>query len=338
MPQVAVTREIQAASRARVDIPVVRMMSGHDVTLSAHVVRGKQSGPVMVVVGGMHGDEMGSFEVIRQFLDSLDPAVMHGTVVGLPISNPLALGGLSRYTPELHGTTDLHAVFPGNADGTLTQKLAAAIDEHVIAGLTGDDVYIDIHSGGAGGRLQFRVDYDASLTGPGKARVLMLCRAFGTFLLHENKLIGTSSRLANSRGVPTVNVEVGGSYLDEPTDTEFNRRGVNGLRSVASVIGVLEGDVLSRDEQWVYSTDDRIEVNPCAGGYLKSRRPHLTDLDVLISEGDVLGEIIDPHTLEVTDRLVAPVSGFLFFTRRSGMVEAGSKVFGLARRDGATCL
>lgn len=338
MSKVAAASQATPGSRQAVEIPVVRTVSGQDVTLTAHVVRGKRDGPTMVVLGGMHGDETGSFSVIRTFFEDLDPMVIRGTVVVLPIANPLALGAMSRFTPDLHGTTDLHAVFPGSQDGTLTQKIAAAIHEHLILGLTEEDAFIDIHSGGAGGRLQFRVDYDTLIEGSLRRRTVTLCRAFGTFLIHENKLAGTSSRVANAQGVPTVNVEVGGAYLDEPTDREFTDRGVAGLRSVAGLLGILDTPAPAPTEQWVYDSENRIEVNPRSGGYLVSRVPHLSDLDRLIAEGELLGEVIDPYTLQVTDQLVAPVGGFLFFTRRSGIVEAGAKVFGLARREGAKCL
>lgn len=338
MGKIAVLNEIRSPGRYKVDIPVTQIASGHHVTLVAHVAQGAQAGPTMVVVGGMHGDEFGSFPVIRDFYDSLDPASLRGTVVVLPIANPLALGALSRFTPDLHGNLDLHSSFPGSPKGTLTQRIAHAIKTNLIDGLTPDDVFMDLHSGGAGGRLQFRVDYDKLVSGALRDRVVTLCRAFGSFLLHENNLAGTSSRFANSKGVPTINVEVGGSYLDEPSASVFTGKGVKGLRSIAALVGVMKGPVITLDEQWVYDTENRIEVNPAAGGYLISRRPELADLNQLIPEGEDLGEVVDPYSLEIVDRLVAPVSGFLFFTRRSGIVEAGAKVFGLARKSGAICL
>ncbi|CAM5179820.1 hypothetical protein CDEF62S_04971 [Castellaniella defragrans] len=338
MGKIAVLNGIHDIGHKIVDVPITQTSSGHRLAATVHVVRGKHDGPTMVIVGGMHGDEFGSFPVIRNFMNSLAPDDMKGTVVALPVANPLALGMMSRFTPDMHGNTDLHSSFPGAGRGTLTQKIAAAIDSSVIDGLTPDDLFIDIHSGGAGGRLQFRVDYDNKLTGDLKPKVLELCRAFGTYLIHENNLAGTSSRLANSRGVPSVNVEVGGSYLDEPTQVEFTDKGVRGLHSLASLIGIVGGAPLSRPEQWVYDTKNRIEVNPKVGGYLISYKPDITDLDQLITHGTLLGEVVDPYTLEVVDQLIAPVDGFLFFTRRSGIVEAGAKIFGLAQHSGAVCL
>ncbi|MGS1117217.1 succinylglutamate desuccinylase/aspartoacylase family protein [Castellaniella sp. UC4442_H9] len=338
MGKISVLNEYRDVGRSVVSVPITETSSGHRLAATIHIVRGKHDGPTMVVAGGMHGDEFGSFPVIRNFLDSLVPENMKGTVVALPVANPLALGMMSRFTPDMHGNTDLHAAFPGAEKGTLTQKIAAAIDASIIDGLTADDLFVDIHSGGAGGRLQFRVDYDNKLKEDLKSRVVELCRAFGTYLIHENNLAGTSSRLANSRGVPTVNVEVGGSYLDEPAEAEFTEKGVRGLHSLASFIGIVDGTPLYRPEQWVYDTANRIEVNPKAGGYLVSRKPDITDLDQLIARGTLLGEVVNPYTLEVVDQLTAPVDGFLFFTRRSGIVEAGAKVYGLAQHSGAVCL
>ena len=66
------------------------------------------------------------------------------------------------------------------------------------------------------------------------------------------------------------------------------------------------------------------------GGFLQSRFASPGDLGRRIEKGELLGEMIDIHTLEVAEELRATVSGYLFFSRYSGVVDAGTKAFALA--------
>jgi hypothetical protein len=44
------------------------------------------------------------------------------------------------------------------------------------------------------------------------------------------------------------------------------------------------------------------------------------------------------YFLEVVEELVAPVDGYLFFSRYSGVVDAGTKAFALAEEAGSQWL
>ena len=54
------------------------------------------------------------------------------------------------------------------------------------------------------------------------------------------------------------------------------------------------------------------------------------DLGTRLSKGTKLGEVVDLYSFEVIEDLVATVDGYLFFSRYSGVVEAGTKAFALA--------
>jgi predicted deacylase len=76
--------------------------------------------------------------------------------------------------------------------------------------------------------------------------------------------------------------------------------------------------------------NSRFEVNPSLGGFLRSKADKPGDLGRRIEKGDLLGEVIDIHSLEVVEELRASVPGYLFFSRYSGVVDAGTKAFALA--------
>ena len=83
-------------------------------------------------------------------------------------------------------------------------------------------------------------------------------------------------------------------------------------------------------KQLLFNVKSRFEVNPSVGGFLQSRFASPGDLGRRIEKGELLGEMVDIHTLEVAEELRATVSGYLFFSRYSGVVDAGTKAFALA--------
>jgi predicted deacylase len=82
----------------------------------------------------------------------------------------------------------------------------------------------------------------------------------------------------------------------------------------------------------------RFEVNPSVGGFLRSFFDKPSDLGKRVEQGTKLGEMVDIHTLEVVEEMKASVSGYLFFSRYSGVVDAGTKAFALAEEKSSTWL
>ena len=316
-------------------IPVTRLVTGADLRLGLHVVTGQADGPTLGIVTTIHGDETMPLMAIRALLDGLDPRALAGKVAAIPVANPLAVAAFNRQTPEQHGKTDLHEAFPGSAQGNVTQRLASAITENLLDHV---DALVDIHCGGLGGRLQSRVDLDASAPKPVYEASLNLCRAFGTSFVHSNNLAGTAARYCNGRGVPTANPEVGGVYLGPAAEAAYADQTVRGLRAVMASLNMLEETIKPAEKQLLFTVKSRFEVNPSVGGFLQSSFDTPAHLGTRIERGTTLGRIIDIHTLEVVEELKATVGGYLFFSRYSGVVDAGTKAFALAEEATSTWL
>src|SRR5580765_4480375 len=113
-------------------LDVTTMLSGARLTVPLHVVTGARPGPTFGIVTNTHGDEFLPTIAIRQFIRGLDTEHLSGRLVVVSVANPMATAGFGRQTPEQHGRTDLHEVYPGNARGNTTQMIAAAITENVL--------------------------------------------------------------------------------------------------------------------------------------------------------------------------------------------------------------
>src|SRR5262245_20853712 len=163
-------------------IEITTMLNGAMLALPLHVVTGRAPGPTLGVITNTHGDEFLPTTAIRTLLAGLDTGKLKGRIAVISVANPLATAAFGRLSPEQHGRTDLHEVYPGNPRGNTTQMIAAAIVENVV---DHSDAFIDFHSGGSGGRLQARVDYDAKAPDEVKRKSLALARAFGMPFVHE---------------------------------------------------------------------------------------------------------------------------------------------------------
>jgi predicted deacylase len=316
----------QKEGRSYTRIDVTTMLNGAMLALPLHVITGRHPGPTFGIITNTHGDEFLATIAIRQFINSLDTAQLKGRIVLVSCANPMATAGFGRQTPEQHGRTDLHEVYPGNARGNTTQMIAAAITENVLHHV---DALIDFHSGGSGGRLQARVDYNSKTPDDLKRKNLALARAFGATFVHENEFAGSAAHYLNSRGVVAVNPEVGGAWLS-PVDTDYYiKMMVNGLTGMMRHLGMLEGEV-KPPKQLHFDLKGRKEIRPRQSGYLVSHYARPEDLGTLIKGGTKLGEVVDLYSYKVLEELVAPFDGYLFFSRYPGMVGGGTQAFALA--------
>jgi predicted deacylase len=315
-------------------IPVTTMLNGATLSVPLHVITGREPGPTFGIVTNTHGDEFLPTIAIREFLHMLDTAALKGRLVIVSVANPMATAGFGRLTPEQHGRTDLHEVYPGNARGNTTQMIAATITEHVLHHV---DALIDFHSGGSGGRLQARVDYNARTPETLKEQNLALARAFGAPFVHENEFAGSASHYLNGRGVPAVNPEVGGSYLGPNTTRSYMDVMIAGLQGMMRHLGMLSGSS-KMPRQIHFDLAARREIRPKHSGYLLSYYERAEELGELVTGGTKLGEVVDLYSYKVLEELVAPCDGYLFFSRYSGVVGGGTQAFALAEASKSTWL
>ena len=316
----------QTEGRHFTRIEVTTMLNGAALTVPLHVITGREAGPTFGIVTNTHGDEFSPTIAIREFVSALDTAKLKGRLVVVSVANPMATAGFGRLTPEQHGRTDLHEVYPGNARGNTTQMIAAAITHNVLNHV---DAAIDFHSGGSGGRLQARVDYNTHGPADLKAKNLALARAFGAPFVHENEFAGAASHYLNGRGVPAVNPEVGGSYLGPETTRYYSDVMLRGLGGMLRHLGMIEG-APELPRQIHFDLAARREIRPKHSGYLVSFFERAEALGQLVKSGTKLGEVVDLYSYEVLEELVAPFDGYLFFSRYSGVVGGGTQAFALA--------
>ena len=308
-------------------LPVTTMLNGAELTLPLHVLTGAAPGPTLGIITNQHGDEFLPTMVIRQWLAALDTSRLSGRIVVVSVANPLATAACQRLTPEPHGRTDLHEAFPGNARGNTTQMIAAVITAQVLDHI---DFHCDFHAGGTGGRLQGRVDYDGKAPAEVKQRCFEMARAFGQPFVHENDLTGTSAHyMTTKRGIPSCNPEIGGTFLGPDSTAIYTKQSMDGLNRLAAHLKLIDAPVPAT-KQIHFDLAARRELRPHNSGYLESLFERPEQIGQPVAAGTLLGRVIDLYSYAVLEEITAPFDGFLFFSRYSGTVSAGTQAFALA--------
>jgi predicted deacylase len=196
------------------------------------------AGPVVLVMGGNHGDEYEGQILAAELGRVLDPRDLRGQVIVLPAANaPAADAGL-RTSPIDGG--NLNRAFPGDPRGSPTQVIAHYIEHELLARA---DYLIDLHSGGSSllyhGNNMLAID---PRDDDEKHRLVQALRAFGlpnAFLHAENPTHAATA--ARRQGALSITAELGGGGTVDP---RLLREARQGLLHFLGSLGLLSGPLV----------------------------------------------------------------------------------------------
>lgn len=136
----AVTARPGAMASGWLDVPAATD-SGSRIPLT--IIRGREPGPTLALIGGTHGSEVAPIIALQRVRRELDPARLRGTVLLVHVANlPSFLKRTIYYSP-IDGK-NLNRVYPGRADGTVSERIADVITREIIRRA---DYLVDMHAG-----------------------------------------------------------------------------------------------------------------------------------------------------------------------------------------------
>jgi uncharacterized protein len=201
---------------------------GEAVKIPYIIVKGSGPGPTLLVTGGIHGAEYASIEAANR-IAAIKPETLNGTLIVLPVVNTLSFFARSIYlTPP--DQKNLNRMFPGDPDGTFTQRLAYWLMQTFVIK---SDAYLDLHGGDMIEALTPFTIYQE-----GHTQSEALAKAFGIELLVTSDSPGTTCTEAPKVGVPCILAEASGQGLWP--EVEVERLHV-GIKRVMQHLRMLEG-------------------------------------------------------------------------------------------------
>src|SRR5919112_75019 len=174
-----------------------------DLELPFAIVEGAQDGPCLLVTAGIHGSEFCSIEAARRLME-IPPDTIRGTLLILPIVNVEGFRKRSIYVVPADGQ-NLNRVFPGRADGSASERLAAWL---VNSAFPGADAYLDLHGGDLNEELM-----PFSIFTHGAQQAQAIPRAFGLPIMVSSRGKGLTISAAAELGLPGIIAEVSGNGL-----------------------------------------------------------------------------------------------------------------------------
>lgn len=285
-------------------------------------VTGAEPGPTLIVTAGVHGDEYEGIETIARLYQQLESDQLRGNLIMVPVCNVPAYETIQRSSP-IDGL-NLARTFPGDANGTITQRIAHWITEQL---LRRADCYIDLHSGGIAAEIPPLIGYihDAGEVGQ---RSRAAAEAFGAPVLWGHPLPvppGRTISAATELGVPSLYTEAPGGGYARAADVELF---VQGVKNVMCHLGMMDGapepQPLTHD-LFGDGNLDQIIAAPVAGYF----RADVALLDDVVA-GQRLGAIYD-FAGEPLATVVSERDGVVIMLRRLHRVNVGD---GLAQVTG----
>ena len=293
-------------------IPVTTLAGGTPLEIPVVVINGAAGGPCFWVDGAIHGDEPEGPLACQIALREIDPAQLAGTVVMCPVLNVPAFEAAQRGNPLDTFSYDMNRIYPGRANGYLTERLAAA---HAAALAELADFEISIHSGGAHSYLDKAIFVDerpesvelATAMGPGWGCIMSSISPKGSPMAHMKDL-----------GKVGVTVELGGRSATSPK--EFARVGRDLADSILNILRhyrMYPGQAAYPSPR--YKGQQEALLAPASGIFLPA--PGVEFL-TMMKQGDAVASItsIFGDTLAT---LVAPADGMIFGLRALPNVTTG---------------
>ncbi len=303
------------------DRPLVRLPSGRDVSVPVHRYDGGD-GPTVYIQAAQHGIELNGSATLRRLHGALSGGSIAGTVVVVPVVNPLAFDHRSYMMPAEYDAinSNLNRVWPGDSGGTLQERLAAAVWDVVSAA----DAAIDLHTG-----TPETLEHVRHFVGHGDARAF--AEAFGTEYIITDSFVetdgdaskGTFRAAAAEADIPAITVELSNSRYVSDSSVQA---GLDGIRNVLRTASVLEGRPAPPPAQTVLEREGG-SVTATESGLFEPRRE--IAVGDPITEGEPIGSIHSPSTFERLETVTAPAGGVVYSLARGSVVVAGERVSGI---------
>lgn len=308
------------AGETKSDYLSVPEKDGISTRIPVTVINGSKEGKVLALTAGVHGYEYPPILALYRLKRMINASSLSGTLILVHIANlPSFQRRTIYYNP--YDWKNLNRVFPGNPDGTISQRIAFVLKEEVIERC---DCLIDLHCGDGNEALipycYWMVSGKEKIDRISKEMVL----AFG--IKHiiidrtRSKDIANSKYLGNTAillSKPAITTESG--YLGK-TDEESIGRNIKGILSVMKLFKMIEGEpefvsnpVWIESYKVVYSRHDGLFFP-------------LTKMGYGVSEGETVGFLTD-FLGNVKEELKAPFSGIILYIINTPPISEGEPLF-----------
>lgn len=276
--------------------------------LDCTCVCGAKPGRTLVVTAGVHGCEYVGVQAVRTLARTLDPSMLSGNVILVPLANPYGFyAGAKRVVPQ--DGVNLNGAFPGNRNGSLGQRLAFALEDALYPAA---DFLADLHSGDCNESLRPLVFFPTAgaqwVNDAALAATKVLTVPYRVRSTAKNGLYSW----AVQQGIPALLIERGGQGLWSAQEVEQCQADVLALMLH---LDILPGGKPNEAQQEIVQAD-YVQANADGLWY------PMATVDQAVCEGTVLGRL-ESLNGDVLQEVRAQFDGLVLYHTTALGVHAG---------------
>lgn len=267
------------------------------------------------IITGIHGDELEGqyvcYELIRQIKENMQ--FLNGIVDIYPALNPLGIDSVHRGMPTFD--LDMNRIFPGSENGAMAEHIAAKIVEDI----DGADICVDVHSSNIFLREIPQVRISENVAESLLPYAKLLNTDFIWVQPITTVLKSTLAHNLNKMNIPTLVVEMG---VGMRITKEYCKQIVMGIFNLMKELNIWTGKVEDMSNP-IVSTDREVTfIHADSSGIFIPSVEHWKG----IKAGEHMGDILNPLTGEIEEKIFAPCDGMIFTLREYPVVYSGSLI------------
>ena len=267
------------------------------------------------IVTGTHGDELEGqyvcYELQRRIRENI--GCLTGIVDVYPAINPLGIDSITRGIPGFD--LDMNRIFPGSEDGSMPEYIASGIIED----LSGSAAVIDIHAS----NISLEEIPQVRINELSRDTLVPLAKLLNTdyIWVHSSATVleSTLAYSLNSIGTPTLVVEMG---VGMRITKKFGDQLTDGIFTLMKELGIWSGEVVTPKEPIISEDGEVSFINAGKSGVFVPCVEHWKN----VRKGGHIGDILNPLTGEINERISSPTDGIVFTLREYPIVNEGSLI------------
>jgi predicted deacylase len=306
-------QEIVPGKAVQLNLEVAHLHTRTPIQVPVLVERAKEDGPTLLVMAGLHGDELNGIEIVRRFLRKKLNKPAKGTIICLPIFNIFGVLNLKRELPD---GRDLNRSFPGSNNGSLAAQFAFHFMKEIAPYC---DYIIDFHTGAAqrNNFPQIRCVFSDKDS-------VELAKIFNPpFILNSSLIAKTLRESMVKRNKMLLLFEGGKSNNIEENVVE---EGLNGLKRVITHLGMRNYKFdISKDREPIFIGENKWMRAPSSGMF-----QCFVANGTAVQKGDILALVTDPYG-KYEKKIKASQNGYVICINEASVVYKGDAIIHIAK-------
>jgi len=299
--------DIPLGTNEHLKLRVGHIPSGTRIYLNVYVYRSKKPGPTMLVMGGVHGDEINGVEIVRRAIhNEMFDNLKCGSVIAIPLLNIYGFINFSRDTPD---GKDVNRSYPGSSSGSLSSRVARTLTKSILPLV---DFGVDFHTGGSARynypQIRFSVGHKASQD---------LAKTFNAPFTIESSPISKSLRkVALGLDIPMLVYEGGESLRFDGLSIDKGLEGIQRILTKKKMSAIKLPKVKTthiKKKSWLRASSAGIFT------WFKSSGQY-------VLAGEKLGVINDPDGFD-KKYIIAKKTGYIIGHNNAPVVSLGDALF-----------